>query len=69
MDTSTGASFCFIAGHEIPFDDARLNQLYTSHGDYVTKVKDSVNRLVRERFLTPADGLKLQREAAQSQIP
>lgn len=67
--TSTGASFCFIAGHEIPFDDARLNQLYLNHGDYVNKVKGSVNRLVRDRFLTPADGLKLQREAAQSQIP
>ncbi len=67
--TSTGASFCFIAGHETPFEQARLDQLYVNHGDYVAKVKGSIDRLVRDRFLTPADGLKLQREAAQSQIP
>lgn len=66
---STGASFCFIAGHEIPFDQARLNQLYLNHGDYVQKVKASVLRLVQDRLLTPADALKLTREAALSQIP
>lgn len=66
---STGASFCFIAGHEIPFNQARLHQLYLNHGDYLQKVKDSVARQVRNRLLTPADGLKVTREAAQSAIP
>ena len=67
--TSTGARFCFIAGHEIPFDQATLDQLYARHGDYVEKVNQNVTGLVRARLLTPADALMLRREAAQARIP
>lgn len=67
--SSTGASFCFIAGHEIPFDSARLSQLYPTHGDYVTKVGESARRLEAERFLTPYDSREIIREAAQFSTP
>lgn len=30
--TSTGASFCFIAGHEQPFEKSTLQALYPDHG-------------------------------------
>ncbi|OGB23739.1 MAG: hypothetical protein A3I66_15850 [Burkholderiales bacterium RIFCSPLOWO2_02_FULL_57_36] len=67
--SSTGASFCFIAGHEIPFDGARLAQLYPNHGDYVTKVIESAQRLESERLLTPRDSQEIVKEAAQFQAP
>jgi hypothetical protein len=63
--SSTGASFCFIAGHEIPFDSARLNQLYPTHGSYVTKVGESVRQLEAQRFLTRRDAQMIVNEAAQ----
>jgi hypothetical protein len=67
--SSTGASFCFIAGHEIPFDSARLSQLYPNHGKYVTKVGESARQLESERFLTPRDSQAIVREAAQFSVP
>jgi Alpha/beta hydrolase domain len=67
--SSTGASFCFIAGHEVPFDRARLAALYPSHAAYVRAVIRDVASLVVRRFLTVPDGLRLIREAARSDVP
>jgi hypothetical protein len=67
--TATGASFCFIAGYEVPFDQATLERLYPTHGAYVAAVARDVRALVADRFLTPADGDKLIREAAESDVP
>lgn len=67
--SSTGASFCFIAGHEVPFDNARLAQLYPHHGDYVRKVVEDAFHLVTERFLTYRDAVGLVKEAAQFRSP
>jgi hypothetical protein len=53
---STGPSFCRIAGHEVPFDTARLRELYPDEQSYVRAVSDSVNRLVRDRWLVREDG-------------
>ena len=61
---STGASFCVIAGHEVPFDAARLQQLYPTHGAYVRAVVKDTARLVAGRYITGYDGLDLIREAA-----
>jgi hypothetical protein len=67
--SSTGASFCFIAGHEVPLPQATLDALYPTHGAYVRAVVRDVARLVGQRFLTVPDGLKLIREAAHSDVP
>jgi hypothetical protein len=67
--SSTGPSFCGIAGHEVPFGAAQLNQLYRNHGAYVSKVTNDTERLVAERFLTPPDGLRLIEEAAHADVP
>jgi Alpha/beta hydrolase domain len=69
LGSSTGASFCFIAGHEIPFDRAKLARLYPTHGAYVRAVARNVLGLVARRFLTPADGIDLIREAARADVP
>jgi hypothetical protein len=67
--SSTGASFCFIAGHEVPFDAARLAQLYPTHGAYVGAVVKDTAKLVARRYITAYDGLDLIREAAQADVP
>jgi hypothetical protein len=66
---ATGASFCFIAGWERPFDAAKLQALYPTHGTYVRKVVRSTAELVAERFVTLRDGLALIREAAAADVP
>jgi hypothetical protein len=66
---STGASFCFIAGHEVPFSHDQLRQLYPTHGRYVAAVAKDVLRLVRQRIITAPDGIQLVRDAAQADVP
>lgn len=66
---STGASFCRIAGHEIPFSSEQLAELYPSHRDYVRQVRNVTQELVSQRFITPADGELLIREARRSDVP
>ena len=66
---STGASFCRIAGHEVPFDQATLDRLYRSHADYVAKVTRSAYALAAQRFITPYDAAAIVLEAARADIP
>jgi hypothetical protein len=67
--SSTGGGFCFIVGHEVPFDHARLAQLYPSHRAYVRAVIRDTARLVGQRFLTLPDGIRLIQEAAAADVP
>ncbi len=60
---STGESFCRFAGHEKPFDAARLAELYPKPGDYAKAVATNVKALVAARFITEADGQSLMAEA------
>jgi hypothetical protein len=67
--SSTGASFCFIAGHEVPFSHEQLRELYPTHGRYVWAVaKDTLN-LVKQRIITAPDGVQLVRDAARADVP
>jgi hypothetical protein len=65
---STGASFCSIAGHEIPLPQATLDALYPTRGAYVGAVVRDVRSLVAQRYLTPEDGRALVREAARTDV-
>jgi hypothetical protein len=67
--SATGASFCFIAGWERPFDAAKLQALYPDHEDYVGKVARNTGQLVVDRFVTLPDGLELIAEAVASDVP
>jgi len=67
--SSTGSSFCFIAGHEVPFSEAQLLELYPNHGLYVNKVARDVSSLVNDRFITRSDGSALMIDAAQADVP
>ena len=66
---STGASFCRIAGHEVPFQPEQLAALYSSHADYVSQVRVSVAELVAGGFITRYDGRALIREARAADVP
>jgi len=66
--SATGASFCFIAGYEIPFDQALLDELYPTQGAYVRAVTRSVRELVADRFLTRADGRRIISEAMETPV-
>ncbi|MHA7145365.1 alpha/beta hydrolase domain-containing protein [Arthrobacter sp. TmT3-37] len=67
--TATGASFCFIAGYERPLPQNIIDGLYKNHGSYVKAVKNSVQALERQGFLTDYDARDLQQDAARSDIP
>ena len=67
--TSTGASFCFIAGHEQRWEKSTLQALYPDHGAYVQQVRQDVRQRQDGRFLTAAEGRWLVREAAQAAVP
>jgi len=57
--TSKGETFCPELAHTVPFDWATLTRLYGTPESYRAKLAQSVDRLVRERWLTEADGRKL----------
>lgn len=67
--SSTGASFCFIAGHEIPFTRERLRTLYPTHAAYVAAVRRNISDLASTRFIVRQDGDVLIRQAEASPVP
>ncbi len=67
--SSTGPSFCVIAGHEVPFSKSLLKQIYPSHADYVKAVIKDTKALVQQGFITNYDGQRLIREAQRADIP
>ena len=69
FSSSTGESFCFIAGHEVPFNRAQLKKLYPNHKTYVDAVAKNLSSLVSQRFVTKADARKLLEEAQKAKIP
>ena len=64
-----GATFCGIAGHEVPFTAERLAALYPNHGTYVRDVVRDTANLVGDRLLTLPDGLRVVEEAARADVP
>ena len=61
--TSKGETFCPELAHTVPFDWGRLNTLYGTPQNYRGKVGQSVDRLVRDHWLTESDGRKIKAEA------
>ena len=67
--SSAGGGFCFIAGHEDPFDEERLRALYPTREAYVDAVRRDTRKLVHRRFLTPEDGRAVVEQAEASGVP
>jgi Alpha/beta hydrolase domain len=54
-----GEGLCGNLGHMAPFDWAKLERLYGSSKSYASTLALSVDKLVKERWLTEADGRKI----------
>ncbi len=57
--TTAGPGTCRELGRTIPYDWARLEALYGNHKNYAEKVAQSVDRMVKERWITESDAQKI----------
>jgi hypothetical protein len=61
-------NLCTLFGSTTLFGTALLNQLYSSHEDYVAKVEASVSAAVAKGFLLPADAAMINQSAQNSSV-
>lgn len=66
--SSTGSSFCFIAGHEIPFSAETLARLYPSQSAYEAAFDARTDALVADRVVTPEDAEMLKDLARRTPV-
>jgi Alpha/beta hydrolase domain len=59
-------AFCVLYGTLEPFDQQKLDELYPTHGSYVSQVTKAVNDLVADRLLLREDARTLLTDATQS---
>ena len=60
--TTPGPGTCRELGYEVRFDWARLDSVYGGYKNYASKVEQSVDRMVKDRFLTEADAKRMKAE-------
>jgi hypothetical protein len=60
--------FLWLGGHFTPFDSAKLDSLYPTHGSYVERVAKAAHRLVERREILKEDANAYIREASHSTI-
>jgi len=56
---SAGPGVCREMGHKNTFDSAKINELYGSRRSYSSRFTETVDRLVKERWLTEGDAKRL----------
>ncbi len=66
--TATGASFCFIAGYEVPLDRATLEDLYDDDADVVDQLAADAREKVEQGLLTELDAEELVRRAQEEDV-
>jgi hypothetical protein len=57
---------CFLNGTHIPFDTATLDELYPTHGSYVSAISDAVKQNLDDGFLLKEDARELIADASGS---
>ena len=62
--SSKGETFCPELARTEPFDWERLTALYRSPKAYRARLDAEVARAVRERRITPGDGMRMRAETA-----
>jgi hypothetical protein len=62
-------SFCLLFGTTTPFTSARLQALYPTHADYVSRVTAAAEIAQRQGFLLPGGVGEIIRAAAESSVP
>jgi hypothetical protein len=64
-----GSGFCPLYGYNIPFSHAVLGTLYDNHGDYVHRVVQEADDLVKAGFWLRPDAEAVKTQAAQADVP
>ena len=64
-----GPGICELWGYQVPLSAETLKTLYPNRTSYVSKVKASTRKLVKEHWLTKRDGEKIEKEAEKVRLP
>ena len=64
-----GPGICELWGYQVPLSAEMLKTLYPNRASYVSKVKASTRKLVKEHWLTKRDGEKIEKEAEKVRLP
>lgn len=64
--SSPGPGTCREMGHKIPFDAAKITELYGTRKSYTSRFVETVDRLVKEGWLTEGDAKRLKQGAVAS---
>lgn len=63
---NTGAAFCILYGTYLPFEPAVIDQLYPTHGSYVSPLLQQLHETVRAGYVLPADAARTRHLAVSS---
>jgi len=67
--TTAFSGFCVLYGYNTPFSQTTLDSLYRNHGQYVDRVAQESDRLVKEGFWLRPDAQAVIKQAAQADVP
>ncbi|PYR84083.1 MAG: hypothetical protein DMG18_10730, partial [Acidobacteria bacterium] len=56
---SPGPGTCREIGHKVPFDTARIIELYGTRQAYMNLFRETADRLVKQRWLTEGDAKRI----------
>ena len=56
---SPGPGVCREMGHKAAFDELKMQELYGNRKSYVSRFSETINRLLKERWLTESDARRL----------
>ncbi|PYO58846.1 MAG: hypothetical protein DMD83_01885 [Candidatus Rokuibacteriota bacterium] len=66
---NAGPGLCPIRGSYVPFDDATLQALYPTHGDYIDRVTAVTDQTVQAGFVLPPDADETIADAKRAKVP
>ena len=69
VGAKSGPFVCLFHGYKFPFNTAQLKSLYSTHQEYVAKVRASVTDLVNAHWLTRQDGERIITAASAPPVP
>ena len=68
-EPNAGGDFCSLFGRTVPFDAAKLAELYPTHADYVKKFNASADKAVKRGFLLEENAEAFKAAADELPIP
>lgn len=69
LESTAGPVFCKYLGEQIDFGSAQLQRLYVTRHNYLARIRGATKRMLRTRFVEPADARQIVREASYARIP